>query len=65
MLLWILLLVEISSLFRLYMYVKIQSKRLYSVVACQRYVCPNVISMTMNVVIQECIIENCFIEPYV
>ena len=36
-----------------------------SVVACQRYVCPNVISMTMNVIIQECIIENCFIEPYV
>ena len=35
-----------------------------SVVACQRYVCPNVISMTMNVIIQECIIENCFIEPY-
>ena len=37
----------------------------FSVVACQRYVCPNVISMTMNVIIQECIIENCFIEPYV
>ena len=36
-----------------------------SVVSCQRYVCPNVISMTMNVIIQECIIENCFIEPYV
>ena len=36
-----------------------------SVVACQRYVCPNVISMTMNVIIQQCIIENCFIEPYV
>ena len=34
-------------------------------VACQRYVCPNVISMTMNVIIQECVIENCFIEPYV
>ena len=33
--------------------------------ACQRYVCPNVISMTMNVIIQECIIENCFIEPYI
>ena len=28
-------------------------------------ICPNVISMTMNVIIQECIIENCFIEPYV
>ena len=38
---------------------------IYSVVACQRYVGPNVISMTMNVIIQECIIENCFIEPYV
>ena len=38
---------------------------LFSVVACQRYVCPNVISMIMNVIIQECIIENCFIEPYV
>ena len=37
----------------------------YLVVACQRYVCPNVISMTMNVIIQECITENCFIEPYV
>ena len=36
-----------------------------SVVACQRYVCPNVISMTMNVIIQECIIKNCFIEQYV
>ena len=36
-----------------------------SVVVYQRYVCPNVISMTMNVIIQECIIENCFIEPYV
>ena len=23
-----------------------------SVVACQRYICPNVISMTMNVIIQ-------------
>ena len=34
-------------------------------VACQRYVCPNVISMTMNVIIQERIIENCFIESYV
>ena len=33
--------------------------------ACQRFVCPNVISMTMNVIIQECIIESCFIEPYV
>ena len=43
----------------------IQLKRHFSVVACQRYVCPNVISMTMNVIIQECIIENCFIEPYV
>ena len=37
----------------------------YALVACQRYVCPSVISMTMNVIIQECIIENCFIEPYV
>ena len=36
-----------------------------SVVACQRYVCPNVISMTMNVIIQECKIENCFIKLYV
>ena len=35
------------------------------VVACQRYVCPGVISITMNVIIQTCIIENCFIEPYV
>ena len=35
------------------------------VVACQRYVCPSVISMTMNVIIQECIIKNCFIKPYV
>ena len=41
------------------------SLRIILVVACQRYVCPSVISMTMNVIIQECIIENCFIEPYV
>ena len=43
----------------------IEHKLLSPVVACQRYVCPNVIFMTMNVIIQECIIENCFIEPYV
>ena len=46
-------------------YVCNKHMNLNSVVACQRYVCPNVISMTMNVIIQECIIENCFIEPYV
>ena len=40
-------------------------KLIDSVVSCQRYVCPNIISMTMNVIIQECIIENCFIERYV
>ena len=39
----------------------------YTLSECQRYVCPNVISMTMNVadILQECIVENCFIEPYV
>ena len=44
----------------MYLYIYI-----FSVVACQRYLYPDVISMTVNVVIfQKFIIKNCFTEPY-
>ena len=49
-------------MFFFYILLLVAYERYVSVVACQRYVCPNVISMTMNVIIQECIIENCCIE---
>ena len=56
---------EIKRLIKVLDILRINASWYNMVVACQRYVCPNVISMTMNVIIQECIIENCFIEPYV
>ena len=38
----------------------------FFVVACQRYLCPNVISMTMNVFIfRNLSLKTVFIEPYV
>ena len=38
----------------------------FSVVACQRYLCPNVIPMTMNVFIfRNLSLKTVFIEPYV
>ena len=40
--------------------------QMYWVVACQRYLCPNVISMTMNVFIfRNLSLKTVFIEPYV
>ena len=39
---------------------------IFLVVACQRYLCPNVISMTMNVFIfRNLSLKTVFIEPYV
>ena len=41
-------------------------KKFFLVVACQRYLCPNVISMTMNVFIfRNLSLKTVFIEPYV
>ena len=41
-------------------------KKLFSVVACQRYLCPNVIPLTMNVFIfRNLSLKTVFIEPYV
>ena len=44
----------------------INKKNFFLVVACQRYLCPNVISMTMNVFIfRNLSLKTVFIEPYV